>query len=127
MQGAETDWTRRHFGLRSNLNTQVCRRALWNANLPSPKDLELCDGLVIVPAALFAADSGVAMVYSNGNTWLKRQQPSKIVRHLFRVISRYQHRASVAKINASGSSSLIVLSDSLVQFEGNAVKLGTEA
>ena len=77
--------------------------------------------VVIVPAALFAADSGVAMVYSNGNTWLNGSSLPKSSA-IFSGDLVQTTAGSVAKINASGSS-LIVLSDSLVQFEGNAVKL----
>ena len=80
-----------------------------------------CAMVVIVPAALFAADSGLAMVYSNGNTWLNGSSLPKSSA-IFSGDLVQTTAGSVAKINASGSS-LIVLSDSLVQFEGNAVKL----
>ena len=80
-----------------------------------------CAMVVIVPAALFAADSGLAMVYSNGNTWLNGSSLPKSSA-IFSGDLVQTTAGSVAKINASGSS-LTVLSDSLVQFEGNAVKL----
>jgi hypothetical protein len=76
---------------------------------------------VIVPAALFAADSGAAMLYSTGSTWLNGSSLPK-TSAIFSGDLVQTKAGSVAKINASGSS-LIVLSDSLVQFEGNAVKL----
>ena len=77
--------------------------------------------VAIVPAALFAADSGLAMVYSNGTTQLNGISLPKSSA-VFPGDLVQTATGSVAKINASGSS-LIVLSDSLVQFEGNAVKL----
>jgi len=77
--------------------------------------------VVIVPAALFAADSGAAMLYSTGTTWLNGSSLPKSSA-VFSGDLVQTTAGSVAKINASGSS-LIVLSDSLVQFEGNAVKL----
>jgi len=80
-----------------------------------------CILVVIVPAALFAADSGLAMVYSNGTTQLNGISLPKSSA-IFPGDLVQTATGSVAKINASGSS-LIVLSDSLVQFEGNAVKL----
>jgi hypothetical protein len=80
-----------------------------------------CIMAAMVPAALFAADSGLAMVYSNGNTWLNGSSLPKSSA-IFSGDLVQTTAGSVAKINASGSS-LTVLSDSLVQFEGNAVKL----
>lgn len=80
-----------------------------------------CIMLVIFPAVLFAADSGAAMLYSNGTTWLNgRSLPKSSA--VFSGDLVQTTVGSVAKINASGSS-LLVLSDSLVQFDGNAVKV----
>src|ERR1700730_3853497 len=80
-----------------------------------------CIMVVVVPAALFAADSSLAMVYSNGTA---RLNGSSLPRSsaIFPGDLVQTTADSVAKINAVGSS-LMVLSDSLVQFEGNAVKL----
>ena len=75
----------------------------------------------MVPAALFAADSGLAIVYSNGTTQLNGFSLPKSSA-IFPGDLVQTATGSVAKINASGSS-LIILSDSLVQFEENAVKL----
>jgi len=80
-----------------------------------------CILAVIVPAALFAADSGAAMLYSNGTAWLNGSSLPKSSA-IFSGDLVQTPAGSVAKINASGSS-LTVLADSLVQFEGNAVKL----
>ena len=80
-----------------------------------------CIMVVMVPAALFAADSGLAMVYSNGTTQLNGFSLPKSSA-IFPGDLVQTATGSVAKINASGSS-LVILSDSLVQFEGNAIKL----
>ena len=80
-----------------------------------------CIMVVIVPAALFAVDSGLAMVYSNGTTQLNGFSLPKSSA-IFPGDLVQTATGSVAKINASGSS-LVILSDSLVQFEGNAIKL----
>jgi hypothetical protein len=80
-----------------------------------------CIMVIVVPAALFAADSSLAMVYSNGTA---RLNGSSLPRSsaLFPGDLVQTTADSIAKINVVGSS-LMVLSDSLVQFEGNAVKL----
>src|ERR1700730_17697292 len=80
-----------------------------------------CIMVVITPAALLAVDSGAAMLYSNGTTWLNGSTLPKSSA-IFSGDLVQTPAGTVAKINASGSS-LIVLADSLVQFEGNAVKL----
>ena len=80
-----------------------------------------CIMVVITPAALLAVDSGAAMLYSNGTTRLNGSNLPKSSA-IFSGDRVHATTGSVAKINASGSS-LLVLSDSLVQFEGDAVKL----
>jgi hypothetical protein len=80
-----------------------------------------CVMVVGVPATLFAADSAAAMLYSNGTTRLNGSNLPKSSA-IFSGDRVQTTTGSVAKINASGSS-LLVLSDSLVQFEGDAVKL----
>jgi hypothetical protein len=77
--------------------------------------------VVIVPAGLFAADSGRAMLYSGGTTLVNGTPPPPST-VIFSGDLVQTAAGSVAKINALGSS-LIVVSDSLLQFEGNAVKL----
>ena len=80
-----------------------------------------CIMVVGVPATLFAADSAAAMLYSNGTTRLNGSNLPKSSA-IFSGDRVQTTTGSVAKINASGSS-LLVLSDSVVQFEGDAVKL----
>jgi len=80
-----------------------------------------CLMVLITPSALFAADLGAAMLYSNGATWLNGSSLPKSSA-IFSGDLVQTTAGSAAKINASGST-LLVLSDSLVQFEGNAVKV----
>lgn len=77
--------------------------------------------VAIVPGTLFAADSGAAMLYSTGSSWINGSSFPKSSA-IFSGDMVQTAAGSLAKINASGSS-LLVLSDSLVQFEGSAVKL----
>jgi hypothetical protein len=86
-----------------------------------PEKVLSCIMVIVVPAALFAADSGLAMVYSNGTALLNGSSLPKSSA-LFPGDLVQTTTDSVAKINSVGSS-LMVLSDSLVQFEGSAVKL----
>jgi hypothetical protein len=80
-----------------------------------------CIMVVVVPAALLAADSGAAMLYSNGTA---RVNGSTLPRSsaIFPGDLVETTADSVAKINAVGTS-LMVLSDSQVRFEGHAVQL----
>ena len=80
-----------------------------------------CIMVIVVPAALFAADSNLAMLYSNGSALLNGSSLARSSA-IFPGDRVQTTQNSVAKINSVGSS-LMVLSDSLVQFEGNAVKL----
>lgn len=78
-----------------------------------------CVMAVMVPTFLYAADSSAAMLYSGGTTWVNgRSQPKSSA--IFSGDLVQTTAGSFAKINASGSS-LIVLSDSVVQLESNAV------
>ncbi|MFZ0761990.1 MAG: hypothetical protein WAM69_18740 [Candidatus Sulfotelmatobacter sp.] len=80
-----------------------------------------CVLLLIVPVSLFAADSGAAMLYADGAAWLNGShvpQSSAIFAG-----DLVQTRSdSAANIDAPGSS-ITVLGDSLVQFEGASLKV----
>jgi hypothetical protein len=80
-----------------------------------------CVLLLGFPASLFAADSNAAMLYTHGAAWLNGSHvPSSSA--IF-VGDLLQTRSdSGANINALGSS-IVVLGDSLVQFEGSALKV----
>jgi hypothetical protein len=84
----------------------------------------LCSVMVILtfaPASLLAVDSGVAMARPYGSAWLNGivlEQPSAI----FPGDSVQTGAKSVLKIGSSGSN-LVVLSDSLIKFEGGVVSV----
>jgi hypothetical protein len=80
-----------------------------------------CTLAVIFPAASFAADQPAAMLYSHGTALLNG---SSIERSsaIFSGDLVETSADSVANINATGST-VLVLNDSLVQYEGGAVKL----
>lgn len=80
-----------------------------------------CLMLVIFPGALFAADQAGAMLYSHGSALLNGANiprssaifPGDLVQTT---------KDSVANINATGST-VLVLNDSLVQYQGSTVTL----
>lgn len=77
--------------------------------------------LVIVPASLMAADSGAAMMYTKGTAWLNGSTVPRSSA-IFPGDMVQTKPDSLANINATGSS-VTILSDSLVKFEGNAVSV----
>jgi hypothetical protein len=75
-----------------------------------------CVLVLIVPASLFAADSGAAMLYANGAAWLNGSHvPNSSA--IFAGDLVQTRSDSAANIHAPGSS-ITVLGDSLVKFEG---------
>jgi hypothetical protein len=77
---------------------------------------------VIFPAALFAAEPNPgAMLYSRGETMLNGSSVPRSSA-LFSGDLVETRADSVANISATGST-VLVLNDSLIQYEGNAVKL----
>jgi hypothetical protein len=80
-----------------------------------------CVLLLIVPASLFAADTGAAMLYANGAAWLNGSHvPNSSA--IFAGDLVQTRSDSAANIHAPGSS-ITVLSDSLVRFEGVSLKV----
>jgi len=80
-----------------------------------------CVLLLIVPASLFGADNGAAMLYADGAAWLNGAHVPKS--SAIFVGDLVQTRSdSAANIHAPGSS-ITVLGDSLVQFEGSSLKV----
>ena len=82
----------------------------------------LCWMLIAVfPASLMAADTGAAMLYAKGEAWINGSAvprssavfPGDLVQ---------TKPDSVVNINAAGSN-VMILSDSMVKFEGNAVAI----
>ena len=80
-----------------------------------------CMLVVIFPAALFAADASAAMLYSHGTALLNGNSVARSSA-IFSGDLVQTSADSVANINATGSS-VLVLNESLVQYEGGAVKL----
>jgi hypothetical protein len=76
---------------------------------------------VIFPAALFAADQPAAMFYSHGTALLNGNSVARSSA-IFSGDLVQTNADSAANINASGSI-VLILNDSLVQYEGSTVKL----
>jgi hypothetical protein len=80
-----------------------------------------CVLLLAFPLSTFAADSGAAMLYTDGAAWLNGGRvPSSTA--IFSGDLLQTRPGSVANINAPGSA-IMVLSDSLVQFGGTSLKV----
>ena len=77
--------------------------------------------VMIFPAALFAADQPAAMLYSHGTALLNGNTIARSSA-VFSGDLIQTNRDSVANINATGSS-VLVLNESLVQYEGSTLKL----
>src|SRR5437867_5017974 len=75
----------------------------------------------IFPASLMAADSNGAMLYAKGTAWINGATVPRSSA-LFPGDMVQTRPDSVVNINALGSS-VTVLADSLVKFEGNAVSV----
>ena len=81
-----------------------------------------CVLLLIVPASLFAADTGTAaMLYADGAAWVNGNHVPKSSA-IFAGDLVQTRSDSAANIHAPGSS-ITVLGDSLVQFEGTSLKV----
>jgi hypothetical protein len=80
-----------------------------------------CMMVAVFPAALFAADQPAAMLYSHGTALLNGDTLARSSA-IFSGDLIQTTAGSAANINASGSI-VLVLNDSLVKYEGNAVEL----
>lgn len=81
-----------------------------------------CVLVILFPGAMFAADSNAAMLYSNGPTWVNGAHVPRDSSAIFSGDLLQTRSDSVANINQPGST-ITILSESLVQFEGTSVKL----
>jgi hypothetical protein len=77
--------------------------------------------MLLLPASMFAADASAAMLYTNGTAWINGGNVPKSSA-VFSGDLVQTKSDSVASIKSPGNS-VLVLSDSLVQFEGASVKL----
>jgi hypothetical protein len=81
-----------------------------------------CVLMVLFPGSLFAADSNAAMLYTNGAAWVNGAHVPRSSSAIFSGDLLQTRSDSVANINEAGSS-ITVLSDSLVQFQGATVDI----
>jgi hypothetical protein len=104
------------------MGNKFTHRALGDAMRNSTARAILsCVLIFVLPASLFAADTTAAMLYTNGTAWINGGS----VPRSSAIFSGdlVQTRAdSVASIKAPGSS-VLVSSDSLVQYQGDSIKL----
>jgi len=77
--------------------------------------------VAVVPASLWAADSSPAMLYARGTAWINGGAVPR-TSAVFPGDMVQTRVDSMASINASGSS-VVVLADSLIKFEGPTVGL----
>src|ERR1700757_4213083 len=80
-----------------------------------------CMMVMIFPAALLAADQPAAMLYSHGTALLNGNSIARSSA-VFSGDLIQTNTDSVANINATGSS-VLVLNESMVQYEGSTLKL----
>jgi len=80
-----------------------------------------CVLLLVFPASLFAADSGAAMLYATGAAWVNGSHVPN-ASAIFAGDLVQTRSDAAANINAPGSS-ITVLGDSLVQFDGASLKV----
>jgi hypothetical protein len=85
------------------------------------RKLVSCVLVLMVPGSLIAVDSGTAMLYADGAAWLNGSHVPKSSA-IFAGDLVQTRSDSAANIHAPGSS-VTVLGDSLVQFEGASLKV----
>ena len=85
------------------------------------RKLIVCSALLALPLALHAADTGAAMLYAKGAAWINGASVPRSSA-IFPGDLLQTRSDSVANINLPGSS-VIVLADSLVQYDPAAVAL----
>ena len=83
-----------------------------------------CVLMILFPGSLFAADSNAAMLYvnANGAAWVNGAHVPRTSSAIFSGDLLQTRRDSVANINEPGSS-ITVLADSMVQFQGVSVDI----
>jgi hypothetical protein len=81
-----------------------------------------CVLVILFPGSLFAADSNAAMLYTNGAAWVNGAHVPRSSSAIFLGDLLQTRSDSVANINESGST-ITVLSDSLVQYQGASVDI----
>lgn len=78
--------------------------------------------VILFPCALLAADSGAAMLYTNGAAWVNGAHVPRTSSAIFSGDTLQTRSDTVANINLPGSS-ITILADSLVEYRGAAVEI----
>jgi hypothetical protein len=78
--------------------------------------------LCLLPTSVFAAETNAAMLYTNGAAWVNGAHVPRFSSAIFPGDLLQIRSDSVANITQTGSS-ITVLADSLVQFEGSSLKI----
>jgi len=78
--------------------------------------------LCLLPASMFAAETNAAMLYPNGTAWVNGAHVPSSSSAIFPGDLLQTRSDSMANIKQTGSS-ITVLADSLVQFEGSSLKI----
>jgi hypothetical protein len=78
--------------------------------------------LCLLPASMFAAETNAAMFYTNGTAWVNGAHVPRFSSAIFSGDLLQTRSDSVANITQTGST-ITVLADSLVQFEGSSLKI----
>jgi hypothetical protein len=81
-----------------------------------------CVLLLLFPGLVLAADSSAAMLYTDGAAWVNGAHVPRPSSAIFSGDLLQTRSDSVANINEAGSS-ITVLSDSLVKFEGTSLRI----
>jgi hypothetical protein len=81
-----------------------------------------CVLLCLLPASMFAAETNAAMLYTNGTAWVNGAHVPRFSSAIFSGDLLQTRSDSVANITLTGSS-ITVLADSLIQFEGASLKI----
>jgi hypothetical protein len=77
---------------------------------------------ILFPLSLFAADSNAAMLYTSGAAWVNGAHVPRSTSAIFFGDLLQTRSDSIAKINQPGST-ITVLSDSLITFEGDSLNI----
>jgi hypothetical protein len=81
-----------------------------------------CVLAILVPLSLFAADTSAAMLYTNGSAWVNGAHVPNPTLAIFSGDLLQTRSDSIANINTAGST-ITVLADSLVKFEGSSLRI----
>lgn len=81
-----------------------------------------CVLIALFPGSLFAADSNAAMLYTNGSAWVNGTHVPRSSSAIFFGDLLQTRSDSVANINEPGST-ITVLADSLVEFQGTSLDI----